>query len=598
MPQITQDNRLISVTTALGKDKLLLTSFDGDETISEIFHFQLEFISEDDAVSAYDIVGKTLTVTVNTDSKRYFHGFVKDFTRGEVSTDGLRCYYATVVPWLWFLEKASDCRIFQDKTVVDIVKAVFSEHGFSDFNTGKLGGGYMKRDYCVQYNETDLAFVERLLAEEGIAYSFKHDKSKHELILFDKTSSCENCAEASVFFTQGPAPESHLDSWNRTHEYRTGKFTHRDYNYDTPPKTLEASAATNINLPKAKSYEQYSYPGFYGVDGDAKRLTKLRLEAEESQHDVISASGNCASFSAGGKFRLDKHETKSEKGGYLIVSIKHLAADTTYFSGQNNEGASYSNTFTCVPDKINVRPISNQLKTVMRGPQTAIVVGPSGQEVYLDDKGRIKVQFPWDRKGKKDEGSSCWVRVAQTWAGNKWGSFFIPRIGHEVVVDYLDGDPDRPLVTGTVYNADNQPPYTSKTQSGIKTQSTKGGGASNYNELRFDDKKGSEEVYLRAEKDHNRLVKNDEVGNIENDQTTNIKNDQATNIKGKQTVDVKKTIFITANQSIELKVGGSTIKIEPSGITLKATKIEIDGTIAEVKGSGMVTVKGGITKIN
>lgn len=589
MPRISQDDRFIAITTPLGKDKLLLTAVDGRESISENFRFRLEFISEEDVIAPADIIGKTVTVTIRSNPERDFHGYIKDFTRGDVTSDGLRRYSATMVPWLWFLSKAADSRIFQEMSAVDIIKEVFKAHSFTDYETSKLGT-YSKREYCVQYGESDLAFVERLMAEEGIAYHFKHEKSRHVLVLFDKTSSCDTCKESSVIYTTGPTPEAHISEWVRSHEFRTGKWTHRDYNYDTPTQSLEASETTRINLPKVKDFEYYGYPGFYGSDGDAKRLTKLRLEAEESRHDIVVAAGDCASFFAGGKFKLDKHETKSEKGGYLITEINHRAHDTTYFTGMDNIGAEYGNSFDCVPDKVNVRPINKDIKPVMRGPQTALVVGPSGQEVYLDEKGRIKVQFYWDREGKKDPASSCWLRVAQTWAGNKWGTYFIPRIGHEVVVDFLDGDPDRPLVTGAVYNAQNPPPYSSKTQSGIKTQSTKGGSASNYNELRFDDKKGSEEVYFQAEKDSKRLVKNDEVGEIKNDQTTTI--------DGKQTVEVKKTIFITANQSIELKVGGSTIKIEPAGITLKATKIELDGTMSEVKGSGMVTVKGGITKIN
>jgi type VI secretion system secreted protein VgrG len=325
------------------------------------------------------------------------------------------------------------------------------------------------------------------------------------------------------------------------------------------------------------------------ADGD--NLVSIRMEAEEAAISTIEATSDCSSFYAGGKFKLTKHAAQSEKDNYIITGIYHRAFDNSYFSGSEGQ-SEYGNNFVCIPADVHFRPLRTQNKPVMKGPQSAVVTGPSGEEIYIDKFGRIKVQFMWDREGKKDESSSCYLRVVQSWSGGQWGSSFIPRIGQEVIINFLDGDPDRPLVTGTVYNGENKPPYTSKTQSGIKTQSTKGAGKQNYNELRFEDLKGSEEIFVQAEKDFNVLVKND------HSRTLNKGNEIITVSKGNRTLSVKNKIstdasdiIVKAKKSIEFKVGGSSIKMTPSGIVIKATKID-------VKGSAMVVLKGGITKIN
>jgi type VI secretion system secreted protein VgrG len=305
------------------------------------------------------------------------------------------------------------------------------------------------------------------------------------------------------------------------------------------------------------------------------------MTADEVPHDIIKGASNCLSFYAGGVFQLAEHESKSETGKYLLTSISIRAKDDSYLSGEGNTQG-YSNSFQCIPAKVHFRPAVTRIKQVMRGPQTALVVGNKGEEIHIDKYSRIKVQFYWDREGKLDANSTCYIRVAQAFAGNKWGSQFIPRIGQEVIVNFLDGDPDRPIVTGAVYNADNMPPYATKTQSGIKTHSTTKGGTSNFNELRFEDKKGSEEIFVQAEKDFKRLVKNDEEGKIEANHTLKITKASKTEAK---------SILLKAQDSITLKVGGSSIKMTPTGIVIKSTKVD-------VKGSAMTVVKGGLVKVN
>jgi len=383
-----------------------------------------------------------------------------------------------------------------------------------------------------------------------------------------------------------------------------------------------ASKSKYANNDKFKHYE---YPGLYeaGLGAD---LVKIRMDAEEVAMDTIQGSSNCSTFYAGGFFVLDKHEAKGEKGSYILLEVHHEARESSYYTGATGGASSYSNDFTCIPSDVHFRPLQTHPRPVMRGPQSAMVTGPAGEEVYIDEFGRIKVQFIWDRDGKKDENSSCFLRVMQSWAGNGWGSSFIPRIGHEVIVSFLDGDPDRPIVTGAVYNGVNKPPYSSKTQSGIKTRSTKGAGAANYNELRFEDKKGSEQVYVHAEKDLDTMVENNETLTVDNDRTKTIKNDenstiendrnktvnnnQTETIKKNKTIDVGKdhqesvmgNMSITINQDLKESVKGQYIEnvtkdyaLQAKTITLQADdKITIKTGAAQIvmKSNGDITLSG------
>lgn len=608
MSHISQDNRLLSIESPLGKDELLLVSCSGSEYISDIFEYQLDLLSNNLDIKPQDIVGKQVTVKIETPEVRYINGHINSFTLGDLSTDldGLRTYNATLIPWFWFLSKRKDCRIFQKKSAIDIIKSVITDTGYTDFKI-QTTGAYPVRDYCVQYNETDYDFINRLLQEEGISYYFTHTSTKHTLLFIDANTGYEACKEKSIKYNRGSLMESHIDDWSRTYQFSSGKVTTTDYDFETPTKNLETTSPSLVNLPKIKNYEIYSYPGEYLSESDGKRLSKNRMEMLEQAYDTVQGSSSCGSFSAGYTFDLVEHESSSEHGKYLLHELHIDATDTGFGSGTGG-GSNYSNSFLCMPENIKVRPVHVLHKNRMSGPQTAIVVGPKGEEIYLDKFNRIKVQFHWDRLGKKDENSSCWIRVSESFSGKKWGTHFIPRIGQEVIVDFIDGDPDKPIISGAVYNGDNTPPYTSKTQSGIKTHSSLNGGSSNYNEFRFDDKNGEEEVYFQAEKDSRRLVKNDEEGDIQANQTLKVKdnrtitvtdgNENTTVSKGNHSLTVKQKstskaqkIVLQADQSIELKVGGSSIKMTPAGIVIKSTKIDI-------KGSGMVVIKGGLTKIN
>lgn len=528
MAQLTQDKRLISISSPLGKDKLLLTSFQGTEYISGLYEFQLEVLSSSLAIKPEELIGKQVTVTIQNQHKRKFNGYVCRFSFGEIKADNLRQYRLVVVPWLWFLTKNTDNRIFQDKDTKAIVTEVFQEAGFNDFKFN-LAGATTMREYCVQFGETDFDFVSRLLEEDGIAYYFKHENDKHTLVLTDQKNAYENCIEAEVGYSKGSKPGSQFSEWEHVYNFVTGTWTHTDYNFESPQRNLITTKKTTVSLPLIDKFENYTYPGYYTDKAKGDNYIIHHLEAEEAGFDMVKAVSDCSTFYAGGKFKLKEHDTAGEKKNYIITSITHNASDSSYFSGSEDK-SSYSNSLICLPDTFHFRPALNHKKPLMKGPQSALVVGPSGEEIYIDKYGRIKVQFYWDRVGTKDEKSTCFIRVVQSWAGNQWGTSFIPRMGQEVIVNYIDGDPDRPLVTGAVYNADNMPTYPSKTQSGIKTRSTKGGTSANFNELRFEDKKGEEQIYVHAEKNLDTKVENDETHTVDHNRTKTIGDNETSNI--------------------------------------------------------------------
>lgn len=671
MPEYTQDKREIALETPLGKDVLLLTSFSGREAMSRLFSFQLETLSEKDSLQAKDIVGKNVSFRVDfpDGSHRWFNGFVNRFTycgRG----DRLNIYRAEVVPWLWFLTRTSDLRIFQEKTVPDIIKQVFGDLGFSDFEL-ELKGSHPKWDYCVQYRETDFNFVSRLMEQEGIFYYFRHEQGKHTLVLADQKGAYKDCTDKEVQLLanlSGPESTDQLFSWEHQYEFRSGKWAHTDYNFETPSTSLMAQTKSVVQLDGNSKLEFYDFPGEYAQKGDGDAAVKIRMEEEETAHNVVQGTSHCRSFSPGGKFKVTKHHASGEAGGqYVLTAVNHSASvGSAYQVGGEHAEVIYSNSFACIPDSVVFRPARITPKPTVQGVQTALVVGPSGEEIYTDKYGRVKVQFYWDREGKKDEKSSCWIRVAQPWSGKNWGAIHIPRIGQEVVVSHVEGDPDRPLITGMVYNAETMPPYSlpdNKTQTGIKTRSSKDASEENFNELRFEDKKGEEEIYFHAEKNFNRVVENNDTLKVgfekkdDGDQTIEIHNNQKLTVgnaqskDGSQTVDIWKdrtTTLKTGNdslaikqgnrdvvidmgndslkikmgnqttkldlgksdteamQSIELKVGQSSIKLDQMGVTIKGMMIKVEGQMmTEVKGlmtktegSAMLTLKGGLTMIN
>ena len=543
MSTLAQEHRFIAISDfSLGKDTFVLTAFEGSEFVSDLFEFHIEAVSENLEIKPDSVVGKSGTVTIQNEQGRVFHGYINSFTVGEVKSHGLRQYKMTMVPWLWFLSKTNNHRIFQNKSTKEIVSAIFQDRGFSDFKFRAAGGS--KREYCIQHNESDLHFISRLLEEEGIAYYFTHEKSKHELILVDQKNAYDECKETGLEYSHGVAPHAKINHWEHMHQFKKGMWAIADYNFQEPTKKLLSDTKTTSKFANNANFEHYEYPGMYDF-ASGSDLVKVRMAAEEAGINTVLGGSDCSTFYAGGRFKLSKHESASEKGDYILLRVDHRAYDSTHVSG--NEGdTGYANSFVCMPADIHFRPMQIHQKPVMRGPQSAIVTGPSGEEIYVDDLGRIKVQFYWDREGKQDENTTCYIRVMQSWAGGQWGASFIPRIGHEVIVDFLDGDPDRPIITGTVYNGKNKPPFDSKTKSGIRTRSTKGGKASNCNELIFDDKMGEEQIFIHAEKNMDTEVENDETLTVDNDRTKHIKHDE------NSTIDNDRNKTVGNNQSEDI----------------------------------------------
>ena len=548
MSDYTQDGRFLSIVTPLATDELLLTSINGIETISSLFQFSLTALSQNTDIKPEDLIHKSVTFTINADEKRDFNGYVSHFSFGEIKNSGLREYHLTIVPWTWFLNQNENRRIFQNKNTKDIVSQVFSDLGYNDFDFKAEGGN--PREYCVQYGESDLTFVMRLLAEEGYASFFSHDKKKHTLVIVDQMSAYAESANSKLTYSKGNSPDAEINAWQHNYELKKGEWIVNDYNFKEPNKNLTSQSTSKSKLEKNGQFKHYSYPSQYDF-ALGKKLADARMDAEEAGANTISGGSSCSSFSAGQFFSLLKHEAKSEMGKYLLLSVHHQANDASYFSSQGGD-QQYSNSFSCMPLENMYRPPMVYARPVMYGPQSALVTGPKGEEIYIDEFGRIKVQFMWDQLGKKDENSSCFIRVMQSFAGNGWGSSFIPRIGHEVIISFLDGDPDRPIVTGSVYNGNNKPPYASKTQSGIKTHSTKEGGADNYNEIRFEDKKASEQVYIQAEKDLDSLVKNNQTVDVGNNDSLVVGNDQEINIghDRNETVTNNESVTIGKNQTL------------------------------------------------
>jgi type VI secretion system secreted protein VgrG len=537
--------RRVTIHSALDPDKLLVRSARVTERLGRLFEMDVELLSPDEKLTLNDLLGRNFVVQLSLpdDSVRTFHGLVAQITQtGRLGR--YACYRAQVVPWLWLLSRASNCRIFQKKSVPDILKDVFRKHGTSDFQDS-LNGSYPQRDYCVQYMETDFNFVSRLMEEEGIYYFFRHEQDKHTLVLCDGVGAHSTTAgfESIQYFPPSDnavREDDHINDWLLSQSIQTGKLAHTDYDFTKPRTSLQAQHAVSRDHPKS-DYEHYEYPGGHLTVSEGERYAQRRLESIQQLHERITGSGNVRGLTVGSLFTLEGYPRDDQNREYLVVSTDYHLKGPDYESGVSSGDGDAHVDFEAVPSKQPYRSPLESPKSRVAGPQTAVVVGKAGEEIWTDEYGRVKVQFHWDREGKRDENSSCWVRVSQLWAGKNWGAMHIPRMGQEVVVDFLEGDPDRPLITGRVYNAAEMPPYAlpaNQTQSGVKSRSSKGGSADNFNEIRFEDKKGSEQVYIHAEKNQDIMVENDETHTVGHDRTKSIKHDESTTVGHDRTESV------------------------------------------------------------
>jgi len=594
----TQENRLIAIDTPLGTDVLLLTGFHGIEGISGLFSFELNLLSENHNITFEDIIGKNVTVSIilADGDKRFFNGIISSFSQGrgggEAGGDPHFSHYtATMVPWFWLLTRTADSRIFQKLSVSDIVEKIFTEKEFLDYKL-LLNDSYDKRDYCVQYRETDFNFISRLLEEEGIYYFFEHEEKKHTLILADapdKHKPCPKQASARCQLSAGGWIEDDVIiglEWMQ--KIQVGKYTLNDYNFEIPGMPLKVDAPSQQTLGPGER-EVYDYPAEYTKKAAGERLANIRMQEEEAKITTVTGSSVCRAFTSGYRFDLLEYfrEDMNNKP-YVLVSVNHGATEPVGGSGQDS-GQSYANSFSCIPFDVPYRPSRLTPKPVVEGAQTAIVVGPAGEEIYPDEHGRVKVQFHWDREGTNDENSSCWIRVSQIWAGAGWGAMHIPRIGQEVIVDFLEGDPDRPIITGRVYHGTNTPPYSlpdEKTKSTIKSDSSLGGGGSN--EIRFEDKKGEEEIYLHGQKDWTIAIENDKNQTVGHDETLSVGNDKTIEIGANHTES------IGANMSLSVgKNKTETVTINTAETIGAAKELTIGAAYQVTVGAAMNETVGG-----
>lgn len=549
----TQTSQYLSVSTPLGEDKLLLRSVRGEERISGLFHFQLEMQSEDASLDFASIVGKSATVTVvlADGTKRYINGIVGRFVQAG-SDARFTTYFAELHPWLWLCTMNVDCRIFQNKSVTAIVTELLSELGFTDVSN-KTTGSYEAIEYCVQYNESTFSFVSRLLESAGIFYFFDHADGKHTLVLGDDASAFADCAGAATvdYGTFGNWTQQNLVTGCTIEQaVIPGKYAVDDFGFETPSTELMGSSDST----KEKGGEKrrmYEYPGGFVKKDAAEELAKLRMQEHELPQKSIRGTSYCRAFVAGAKTKLQKHPREDANAAYVLHRISHDASA--------RDG--YRNSFEAFPADAVFRPRRITRKPAILGTQTAIVVGKKDEEIWTDQYGRVKVKFHWDQLEPRDETSSCWIRVAQGWAGKAWGSMFLPRIGQEVVVTFLDGDPDRPLITGAVYNAEQTVPYAlpaEQTKSTIKSNVSKDGGG--FNEIRFEDKKDSEEVFVQAQKDLNTIVHNNETRKVGFEKKD----------AGNQTIDVYNDRTVTldqGNETLQVKSGNRDVKVDKGNET-------------------------------
>jgi type VI secretion system secreted protein VgrG len=559
MATYSQAGRPLRVDTALGEDALLLLAFTGAEGISTPFSFTLDMMSEDPSIDPESLLRTPVTVTLLLygGDERVIHGQISRFVQlGQSEQGELTFYQAEMIPWLGFLGLSHDCKIFQEMSVLEIVEQVFNDQGYSDYEIRTVRN-YPKREYCVQYRESHLNFVSRLMEEEGIFYFFEHTGSKHTLVLADDTSAIKPCPGQSIVRVS-PMPgagreEDVVTAIQREHAAFVGKVTLRDYDHLQPSLKLES-------VESGEGVEEvYDYPGKYTELDEGTRYARLRLEEREEWYETVRGASTARSLQSGFSFDVKEHYNTDVNKTYQLLSVRHIAHSGSYKSW-DEPSFKYQNEFTGIPSDVPFHPSRVSPRPVIRGSQTALVVGKAGEEIWVDNHGRVKVQFYWDRDGQKDENSSCWVRVSSTWAGKEWGFIQIPRIGQEVIVDFLEGDPDQPIITGRVYNAEQVPPYDlpgNQTQSGVKSRSSKGGGTENFNEIRMEDLKDSEEIYIHAEKDKRVVVENDRSESVGHDEKIQIGNDRTETVGNNESITIEKNRTESVGSDETISIGNN-----------------------------------------
>jgi len=613
--------RFFELSTPLDPDALVFRAMQGREDLGRSSESYLSALSPQSDINPNDLLGKTVTITMELRGGgfRYFNNYVTRFSL-EGTVGRHYDYHLCLRPWFWFLTRTSDCRIYQDKTAPEIIKEVFAKHSIAVFDDTGLTEVYPRREYCVQYRETDFNFISRLMEEEGIYYFYEHGPGRHVMKLADSYAGHVPLDHPVLSYLdpamKGRFEEDYVSKWSNQLQLQPGMVTLYDYDF-TKPRTDLTVKAKNIEPHAGADYEIFDYPGEYHETEDGEHYVRARIDEFHANFDRAEAESNIREVAVGRLFTLTNAPRADQNREYLIISARYEMLDNPYETAPGDE-ASFRCSFTSLQSRQQFRPDRVTPEPRMTGPQTALVVGPANEEIYCDKYGRIKVQFHWDRYGKRDENSSCWIRVAKPWAGASWGMMYLPRIGQEVVVDFLEGDPDQPIVIGSVYNADEMPPYKLpdwKTMSTTKSHSTPYGEVKQFNEVRFEDKKGKEQVFIHAQRRMDVRVNESMYETIGGARNTGIGGEYALTVGGSNDVWIKKDLYFHVDGKIDAATGGNVNlkvgsaskhyatglkEINARSVTIEALTsvvLKVGSSFIEVSPMG-VTIQGPLVLIN
>jgi type VI secretion system secreted protein VgrG len=618
---------LLQLDCPLGPNALIPIALSAREGIGTPYAYSLALVSEQAGIDPDQMLHQRGCVTLRRDADiaRYFSGVFQEFAPSGTPRSGMASYSALIVPRFWFLCQTIDCRIFQEKSVVDILQQMFDDAGVERVSF-RVAGERTPMPYTTQFNETDFQFATRLMEQAGYFYFFEHDGDGETLVIADNNTAFSDIPQATLRFDASDEAEDVLVTWRNPGSTAWGSVSLRDYDPTAPTKALQATDKASDSAGQAERRDVFRWPAVTFQNEEVSDRARRMIEASAA---AVSQSGSSSTFRglvAGGRFTLKDDPLGGGGGGaYVVTSLSAEVIDETWDTAGGS--SHYSNSFACLPDAIPWRQQIATARPTMAGIHAAVVLGPEGEEIHTDDLGRVKVRFFWDWRRETNAAQAVWARVMQPWAGNQWGAQFIPRVGTEVAVAFVDNDPDRPIVLGGLYNANQTPIYSEseKTKSGFRSRSTIGGGRSEFNEFTFDDKKGSERVYLRGQKDlateirHNasHSVGNDRSRRVGNDETVSVAGQQTITVTGNRQVEIKRgndsltvdegditiesssgNITVRAMQSITLSVGNSTIRIDPGSISIEATSISISGAMVSIEGDGETSIEGGIVSIN
>src|SRR6185312_484914 len=698
----TRANAMLTMTSPLGADQLIPIKLTAHEAISEPYRFDVEVVSQAGVVDPDQLLNQKVCVTLNSAAEtpaRYFHGIVQSVTAlgGERGLAAAQYYYygLVIVPTLWFLGQTVDCRVYQNLTTVDILKSMFSDFSLTDVSFPSPGAA---REYTVQFNETDLHFATRLMEEEGYFYFFTHTDSAHTLVIANNNQAFKDISGASLHLGGGDSDGTLLNGWTRPKATTRGSMKFGDHDPTRPTVDLTSQSTTVLKTGGASTRDHYRYPALTATKDVVAARAKNEMEAAEARVSLYEAGSRFGALCPGGKFTLACRPASSDDGTYVLREVTHNAEDSSWLAGGG--GSEYTNHFAAFPSATNWRQPLVTARPRMEGIHVGLVLGPNSksgsgvkdgesEEIYTDSMARVKVRFFWDHRQDASGSLACWARVVQPWAGNGWGAQFIPRIGTEVAVAFVDSDPDRPIVIGGLYNGSDAPIYSDsdKTKSGFRSRSSLKGAAADFNEFTFDDKKDSELIFMHAQKDLTTEVEHDQTLTVDNCRVVTVKKDETVDIQNNQTIKVKNahtftvtdgnravsvntgnntftvkqgnntvsidtgnydvtvgqgnhsldvktgnysvkvdtgnhsldvstgnytvktdvgSVSVEATQGITLKVGGNSLKIDPSGIALNGIMLKLEGQgmatlkapMTQVSGDGMLTLKGGIMMLN